>query len=142
MRHSALILSAACFLGLARAENLNLNTAPETTVVGISPYSLGLGVGALMPANEELANRDPAFLKLSLVQTLRFQDHFDLGMDLDWWLPGINPGGTLNLDFLFGRGAFRPFVGAGVGFGYVDHPTYKFGDNFGIQGTAQGTLEK
>ena len=128
------VLFASSLSGLARAENLNLNAQPETTTVGLSPYAIGVGIGALMPISEELMDRDPAFLKLTLAQSLRFRDNIDLGMDLDWWLPGVNLGGSVNIDYLFGKGAFRPFIGAGVGMQYVDHPSYKFGDNFGIQG--------
>ena len=121
----------------ALAENLNLNSAPETTAVGLSPYALGGGVGVLTPLSEELMNRDPAFLKLTLAQTLRFQENFELGLDLDWWIPGKNPGGNVNLSYLFGKGAFRPFIGAGAGIQYIDHPTYVFGDNLGIEGLGQ-----
>lgn len=119
------------------AEDLNLSSSPETTTVGISPYALGGGVGVLTPLSEELMNRDPAFLKLTLAQTLRFQDHFELGLDLDWWLPGKNPGGNVNLAYLFGKGAFRPFLGAGAGIQYIDHPTYVFGDNLGLEALGQ-----
>jgi hypothetical protein len=136
MRYAFLAVALASFCGLARAENLNLNAQPETTTVGLSPYALGLGVGVLMPVNEELMDRDPAFLKLSIAQSLRFHEHIELGMDLDWWLPGTNLGGSVNIDYVLGKGAFRPFIGAGVGLQYVDHPSYKFGDNFGAQGTA------
>ncbi len=133
---SILTVAFACSFGLARAENLNLNETAETTMVAISPYCLGLGIGAMAAVNPELQSNSDMFLKLSVAQAFRVQDNFELGMDLDWWLPGINLGGTVNVDYLMGKGGFHPFVGMGVGMQYLDHPTYKFGDNFGIQGTA------
>ena len=60
-----------------------------------------------------------------------------MGLDLEWWLPGTNPGGLLNINYVFGDNGFRPFLGAGLGMQYVDDPIYlNFGKRFGIEGAA------
>jgi len=135
-----LVISVACLaLGMARAENLNLNETPETTSVALSPYSLGGGLGVLGAVTPELSDESNAFLKITIAQTVRFQDHWDVGMDLDWWLPGNNLGGTINLDYVFNKGPFRPFIGAGVGMQNIGYYA-KFGQGFGGQGTAHAGI--
>ncbi len=37
-----------------------------------------------------------------------------MGLDLDWWSPGTNLGGLLNVDYVFGGNGFRPFLGLGA----------------------------
>ncbi len=130
-----LAVTLACtFTGLTQAENLDLTSHPDTVTVGLSPYSLGFGIGALGAVNHDLSDRSNMFLKLAIAQTIRFQEHWDVGMDLEWWLPGINLGGTMNLDYIFGTGSFKPFVGLGVGMQYIDGYN-RFGEGFGIEGT-------
>ena len=132
----AVAFSAFClFTGLSRAENVNLNETPETTSVYLTPYAVGPAIGALFAINSELMKQSDVFLKLSLAQTWRFQEHWDMGLDLEWWLPGSNLGGLLNVNYVFGQNGFRPFVGVGVGMQYVDNPSYpKFGKGFGVEG--------
>ena len=134
--HLALAFSSLClFSGIAQAENLNLNEKPETTSVYLTPYAIGPGVGALLAINQELKNQSKAFVKLSVSQSWRFQEHWDLGLDLDWWLPGANAGGLLNVNYVFGENGFRPFVGLGAGMQYIDGYA-KFGNGFGVEGAA------
>lgn len=135
-----LMISVACLgLGLARGENLNLNETPETTSVALSPYCLGGGLGVLGAVTSDLSNNSNAYLKLTIAQSFRIQDHWDVGLDLDWWLPGNNLGGTVNLDYVFGSGPFRPFIGAGVGMQNIDYYN-KFGQGFGGEGTAHAGI--
>ena len=135
---SVVAFSALCFFsGISRAENVNLNETPETTSVYLTPYAVGPGIGALFAINSELMKQSDAFLKLSLSQSWRFQEHWDMGLDLEWWMPGSNFGGLLNADYVFDSSGFRPFVGLGVGLQYVDNPTYpKFGKGLGLEGAA------
>lgn len=137
--HAIVALSFACgCLGLTQAEDLNLNEKPETTSVYLSPYSFGFGIGGLTPINQPLMNESNMFLKLQLTHSFRFQEHWDAGMDLEWWLPGAtNFGGTANLNYEFGEGSFRPFIGAGAGLQYVHHGGYSYGDNLGFEGVGQ-----
>ena len=126
---SALTLSSFCLLmGISHAENVNLNEKPETTSVYLTPYAVGPGVGVISAMNRKMLDQSTAFLKVSLAQTWRFQEHWDAGFDIDVWFPASNYGGFLNLDYVFGAGGFRPFLGAGVGMQYVDDPSY---NNFG-----------
>lgn len=136
--HVAFAITALClFTGLSRAENLNLNETAETTSVYLNPYAIGPGIGGLFALNDELKGQSNAFAKISLSQSWRFQDHFDLGLDLEWWAPGSNLGGLLNFNYLITTGGFRPFVGLGVGLQHVDNPTYaNFGKGFGAEGAA------
>lgn len=132
MRLRSLALSFCLLAGISHAENVNLNEKPETTSVYLTPYAVGPGVGVLGAINQALLNQSNAFLKLSIAQTWRFQDHWDAGLDLDWWLPGSNFGGLLNVNYVFGDGGFRPFVGLGAGVQYIDNPSYaNFGKGLG-----------
>ena len=135
LRFAVALTSLCFFTGLSKAENLNLNETPETTSVYLTPYAIGPGVGALIALNSELKNQSTAFMKVSLAQSWRFQEHWDFGLDLDWWLPGTNAGGLLNLNYVFGSSTFRPFIGLGAGMQYVDNPSYhNFGQRFGAAG--------
>lgn len=137
MRLQAIVaLSFACAcLGTIQAEDLNLKEKPETTSVYLSPYSLGFGIGGLTPINQQFMDQSNMYLKLQLVQSFRIQEHWDMGMDLEWWLPGsANLGGVVNLNYVLGDGPFRPFLGGGAGLQYVDHPDdKKYGDNLGFE---------
>ncbi len=131
-------LSALClFSSIAKAENLNLNEKPETTSVYLTPYAFGPGVGALFAINNELKDQSNTFMKLSFSQNWRLQEHWDLGLDFDWWLPGANFGGLLNMNYVFGENGFRPFVGVGLGMQHIDNPSYTtWGKGFGAAGEA------
>ena len=134
--HLAFALSALClFTGIAKAENLNLNEKPETTSVYLTPFAYGPGLGVLFPVNSELKGQSPAFLKASFSMNWRLQEHLDLGIDLDWLLPGANAGGLLNMNYVFGENGFRPFVGVGLGMQHIDNPSYTtWGKGFGPAG--------
>jgi len=135
----AALLGTAAAAPSARAEDLNLNEKPDTVQASLSPYSLGLGAGAISAVNDELSNRSAAFLKLSVIQSLQFTDHMAAGLDLDWMLPGQNWGGELTVDYLMLTGAIKPFVGVGGGIRYWDKAG-SFGDNFGAAGSVHAGL--
>jgi hypothetical protein len=124
---------------LAQAEDLNLNNTPETTYVALSPYSFGVGVGAMTAINPELRDESAAHIRLSFAQSIRFQENLDLGLDVDWWGPGGNWGGTLFLDYVFGKGALQPLIGLGAGIHNWDYYD-KFGEGFGTAFTAHAGI--
>ncbi len=131
----ALAFSSLCLFGISHGEDVNLKETPETTSVYLTPYAIGPGAGAVSALNSTLANKQAAFLKLSLAQTWRFQPHLDGGLDLDYWAPGSGFGALLNVNYVFGESGFRPFLGLGAGFQYVDEDL-KFGKSVGVQGQA------
>jgi hypothetical protein len=122
----------------AMAEELNLNEKADTVQVSLSPYSIGLGAGVISALNDELSDESPAFLKMSLIQSINFQEHWNLGLDLDWLLPGKNWGGDLSLDYLLATGSFKPFIGAGGGFRYFEKTD--FGHDIGASGTVHAGM--
>lgn len=122
------------------AEDLNLNNTADTVTGSLSPYSIGLGAGAIYALNEELENESPAFMKLSIIQSITFADRWNMGLDLDWLLPGSNWGGELSLDYLLATGSFKPFLGAGGGFRYFDKENSSFGNSIGASGTVHAGM--
>jgi hypothetical protein len=76
-----------------------------------------------------------ADLKLSFQNIWKFRTHAAVFFDINWFLPGINPGLDLGFDYILATGFFRPFIGAGIGGHYFDKATGKFGDKFGPSGT-------
>lgn len=131
-RFSAFLPSLATFAFFvlaatsARAEDVDTSNRADTVKAYLSPYSIGLGAGAFASINSELARESEAFLKLSLVQSIRFGEHLAMGLDVDWFGPGGNWGGDMSVSYLMGTAAFQPFIGAGAGFHY-----FGSGDNFG-----------
>jgi hypothetical protein len=125
---------------LVRAEDVNLNSFPETTTVALSQYSAGPGIGVVGVVGGDLTEVSEQFLSLSLAQSIRFQDNWDLGIDAEWWIPGSNFGGTMAVSYLFGNGAFRPFVGAGAGLRSVDYEGEPLGKGLGVEGLLQAGL--
>lgn len=137
MKTQLLTLIAALSLGgqAVLAEDLNLNNKADTVNVSLSPYSLGLGAGVITALNPELEDESPAFMKLSLIQSITFAERWNMGLDLDWMLPGQNWGGELSVDYLLTTGSFRPFIGAGGGMRYFEKSGSSFGDDIGVSGT-------
>jgi hypothetical protein len=139
------LLTLAAILGLAqgtvRAEELNLNEKADTIqAASLSPYSFGFGGGVISALNDELIDRSPAFMKLSIIQSITFQEHFNMGLDLDWMLPGQNWGADLSLDYLLATGPFKPFLGLGGGFRYFDKRGSDFGHDIGAAGTVHAGM--
>ena len=138
------MLTLAAFLAFAgpkaMAEELNLNEKPDTVAASLSPYSFGLGGGVISSLNDELSDESPSFLKLSVTQSIQFQEHWVAGLDLDWMLPGQNWGGDLTLDYLLATGSFKPFIGAGGGFRYFDKQGSSFGNDIGASGTVHAGM--
>jgi hypothetical protein len=112
---------------------------PSEKGVPTSPltiYSGGFGVGASHALNDELKAVQTNFLKLTFANTVFFKDNVAVFFDADWFLPGNNFGADLGFDFMIvNTGAFRPFIGAGLGAHYFDKGN-DFGDDFGPSGTA------
>ena len=128
------ILSVLAFVtltGAARAEDINPNEKPDTVMYNLSPYSIGLGTGAIFAVNTALSQESEAFLKLSLAQAILFGSHWQMGLDLDWNIPGQNWGGDLTVDYLLAKAPFRPFIGLGGGIRYFDKEGSDFGKNLG-----------
>jgi hypothetical protein len=119
---------------VVHAEDVNLNSYPETTTVALSRYAVGPGVGVLGSVGGELTQISEQFLTLTLSQSIRFRENWDLGIDADWWVPGNNFGGTMAVSYLIGDGAFRPFVGAGAGLRSLDYDNEPFGKGLGVEG--------
>jgi hypothetical protein len=132
----ALILAA----GAARAEDVNLNARPETTEVALSRYAIGPAIGVIGPVSGDMSEISAQFLSLSLAQSIRFRENWDLGLDVDWWAPGNNWGGTMSVSYLFGNAAFRPFVGAGAGLRSLDYEDENFGKGLGVEGLVHAGL--
>jgi hypothetical protein len=116
------------------AEDVNLNTRAETTTVALSQYSFGPGIGVVGATAGHMSNISDQFLSLTLSQSIRFRENWDLGIDADWWVPGNNFGGTMAVSYLFGNAAFRPFVGAGAGLRSLDYKGEAFGKGLGVEG--------
>jgi hypothetical protein len=144
MRIRPLVFAALLGAGLAavpaKAEDLNLNEKPDTVQAILAPYSAGFGGGVVSALNDELSSRSPAFLKLSLIQSMQFTDHLNAGLDLDWMLPGQSWGGELSVDYLMATGPIKPFVGVGGGFRYFDKYGSSFGDDLGVSGTVHAGM--
>jgi hypothetical protein len=121
-------------VGAARAEDVNLTARPETTEVALSRYAIGPGIGVLGAVAGDMSDISPQFLSLSLAQSIRYRENWDLGLDVDYWAPRNNWGGTMSISYLFGNAAFRPFVGAGAGLRSLDYKGEKFGDGLGVEG--------
>ena len=128
---SALMLSA--FAGLASAEDVNLTSRPETTTVALSAYAVGPGIGVLGAVDGDLNEVSDQFLSLSIAQSVRFRENWDLGMDLDWWAPGNNFGGALSLSYLIGNAAVKPFLGVGAGIRSIDYEGEPLGKGLGAE---------
>lgn len=137
-KHLVTLLAAfslAC--AQARAEDLNLNERPDTVGAALSSYSFGLGAGTLASLSDALKDESEMFMKVSVIQSIAFTEMMIAGLDLDWNFPGTNWAGMLNLDFALGRGAFRPFVGAGAGMSYFNKRGEDFGEGLGPAGKLQ-----
>jgi len=128
-------ISALMLIGHgAFAEEVNVHEKADTTTVSLAPYSLGLGAGVISALSPKLKDESPAFMKMSVIQSITFMDKWNVGLDLDWLLPGQNWGGELSLDYLFANTALQPFVGAGAGMRYFETGN-NFGENIGASGT-------
>lgn len=132
-------LLCAALAPAAKAEDVDTSNHPDTVQANLSPYTLGVGVGAISAINGELAEESEVFLKLSLAQMVRFGRHLALGLDLDWFAPGNNWGGDMSLNFLMGSATFKPFVGAGAGIHYFDTGE-DFGQGLGPSGLLHAGL--
>lgn len=131
-----LMVLAFTIAPLVHSEELNLNEKADTTTLVLNPLAYGLTVGGLAALSDDLRDESETFLELGLDASILFADHFNMGIQFNWLLPGQSKGGSLTLDYLLGQGAFRPFFGAGVGIQYMD-TGLKFGDAFGIAGRGQ-----
>lgn len=119
---------------VSQAEDVNLNSRPETTTVALSRYSIGPGVGVVSSVAGDMTRISEQFLSLSLSQSIRFRENWDLGIDADWWVPGSNFGGTMAVSYLIGNAAFRPFVGVGAGLRSLDYDGEPMGKGLGVEG--------
>ncbi|HLU69263.1 MAG TPA: hypothetical protein VKZ88_00675 [Fibrobacteria bacterium] len=141
---SAFVVPLFALLALAptaaQAEDVNLNNYPETTTVALSRYAVGPGIGVVSAVSGDMADISDQFLSLSLSQSIRFRENWDLGIDAEWWAPGANFGGAMTVSYLLGTAAFRPFVGVGAGLQSLDYEGEKFGKGLGLQGIVHAGL--
>lgn len=137
---TAFTLMLAATPALIHAEDVNLNTRPETTTVALSRYALGPGIGVVGAVSGDMNEISDQFLSLSLSQSIRFRENWDLAIDAEWWAPGSNFGGTMAVSYLFGNAAFRPFVGAGAGLRSLDYDGEPFGEGLGVEGLVHAGL--
>jgi hypothetical protein len=98
-------------------------------------YSGGLCAGGVQALNKKLQDEQGNYLTLSFQNSWSFREHAAVFFDINWFLPGINPGLDIGFDVVPLTGAFRPFIGAGIGGHYFDKSTVKFGDKFGPSAT-------
>jgi hypothetical protein len=120
--------------GTASAEDVDLNEHADTSVVSLSPYSIGPGVGVVGAVDGAMTRISEQFLSLSIAQSIRFRENWDAGIDVDWWAPGNNWGGNITVSYLIGTGALRPFVGVGAGLRSLDYDNEAIGKGLGIEG--------
>jgi hypothetical protein len=112
-------------------------TDPSEKGVTVSPlriYSGGICAGAVQSLSKDLKEVHNSYLKLSFQNAMYVKENLGVFCDINWFLPGINPGADLGFDIFPITGSFRPFIGAGVGAQYFDR-SKKFGDNIGPSGT-------
>lgn len=128
-------LSAASF-----AEDVNLNERADTSVVSLSSYSVGPAFGVVGAVDGDMSQISDQFLSLSISQSIRFREHWDAGMDIDWWAPGSNFGGNITMSYVFGNGALKPFVGAGAGLRSLDYDGEPIGKGLGVEGLVHAGL--
>jgi hypothetical protein len=141
MRYSSILALTGFFcLGTALAEDVDLNNRADTSIVSLAPYSIGPGVGIAGRVAGDMNQISEQFLTLSIAQTVRFRDQWDLGIDLDWWLPGNNFGGDLSVSYVFGTGAVQPFVGVGAGIRSLDYKNEPMGKGLGAEGLLQAGI--
>ena len=127
-------LAALALAAPARAEDVNLNTRPETTSVSLARYAVGPGLGGVGAVDGDLTRISEQFLSLSFSNSIRFREHWDLGIDVAWWAPGSNFGGNMAISYLIGNAAVRPFLGAGVGLRSLDYEGEPMGKGLGAEG--------
>ncbi|MBN2188736.1 MAG: hypothetical protein JW699_04720 [Chitinispirillaceae bacterium] len=131
MMRKAIVLAAV--LGIAAWAG-----DPSEKGVPLSPlriYSGGLSAGGVQALTKDLQDEQKNYLKLSLQNSWSFRKHGAVFFDINWFLPGINPGLDIGFDIIPFTGAFRPLIGAGIGGHYFDKSTGKFGDKFGPSAT-------
>jgi hypothetical protein len=140
MRYPTILALTGLFClgaGAAFAEDVDLSEHADTSVVSLAPYSVGPAVGVVGAVDGQLSRISEQFLSLSLVQTVRFRENWDLGLDVDWWAPGNNFGGNLNVSYVFMIGALQPFFGAGAGIRSLDYAGEPLGKGLGVEGLVQ-----
>lgn len=140
MRYSPLFILTGLLAGAAFSEDVDLNNHADTSVVSLAPYSIGPALGVVGAVDGDLTQISEQFLSVSLVQTVRFRENWDLGIDLDWWAPGHNYGGNLNVSYVFLIGALQPFFGAGAGIRSLDYEGEPLGKGLGVEGLVQAGI--
>jgi hypothetical protein len=131
-RFHSLLALVSLALAAPRAEDLNLNEKADTVRVALSPYSLGIGAGAIAALNPELKRESEMFAKIGIVQSVAMNDFVNVGFDLDWLFPGANWDAMLNLDYTMGPQHFKPFIGVSGGAQYFHKDGRPFGEGFGV----------
>lgn len=134
MRHVFLAsILFASVPALVHAEDVNINNRPDTVSMRLGAYSFGPSVGVVSALTDPLLSQDPQLLSLSLAQVIRFGSHWDLGIDVDWWIPGGNWGGGMTVAYVLGTGVFQPFLGAGAGIRALDYDDQSFSSGLGTE---------
>jgi hypothetical protein len=140
MRYSSLFVLTGLLAGAASAEDVDLTERADTSIVSLAPYSIGPAVGVVGAVDGDMSQISQQFLSVSIAQSIRYREQWDLGLDLDWWAPGNNFGGNMSISYVFGNGALQPFVGAGAGIRSLDYEGEPLGKGLGVEGLVQAGL--
>ncbi|MDG5816700.1 hypothetical protein QA601_16505 [Chitinispirillales bacterium ANBcel5] len=128
------LLSFALVLGVslsAYAGNSGVHTTP------LKIYSGGIGVGAMVPLEQDVDSPSQQLLRVSFINSWHFREHVSLFLDVNWFAPGLNVGADAGFDFLLSTSYFRPFFGFGIGAHHFESDEHDdFRSNFGPSATA------
>jgi hypothetical protein len=117
----------------ATIDNITLKEEEQEPTRRRSLYAGGLSLGYLYPVGNSYAYLKEDFssattslqeqayrqmIKITWLNTWEFRENMILGFDLVWAAP-TSIGGDLNMQYLFNRTDFTPFLGGGVGLHYV-----------------------
>jgi len=99
-------------------------------------YSGGVAAGVALPANEQLQDLTRSFATVGVVNQFVLRKNLNLFIDGTWYGPESNFGLHFGIDILAAPTDFRPFVGAGIGAGYIQREDLDFSELFGPSVTA------
>lgn len=90
---------------------------------------------------EERQLRD-RIIRLAFINSWEFRENYMMGFELNWGMPNVI-GGDINMQYLFTRTDFSPFLGGGLGLQYViplDDTVYAYKENAGPALNIQGGM--
>lgn len=93
---------------------------------GGQEYNDSLGEFVNVPDSTHRYKPYSQIISLSLTHNWQFENNLLINSDVTWGVPDAFIGADLNLDYLFSRGDYAPFLGGGLGLYYVflqDNPS-------------------